>query len=118
MDDTLLAVSDVLTVKALETVGKRLVRSDRSRFKVLGNRPFYLAHTIWLPDDHEVAKALKGAWSVAELLVERHIDDYCENEVTRVLNEYVHDLCITGTPHSIEELDLRLSTRLEVCTCG
>lgn len=118
MDDTLLAVCDVLTVKALETVGKRLVRTDRSRFRVLGDRPFYEAHTIWQPSDTEVARALKGAWGVAELLIERHIDDYCENEVSAVLNEYVHDLCITGTSHSMDELDLRLSTRLEVCSCG
>jgi len=112
MSETLLAVCDVLTIKALESVGKRLVRTDRSRFKVMQGRPYYLAHTIWTPDDSEVAKSLKGAWDVAKTLIERHSEAYSATAVTVMLNEYVHDLCITGTPHSVDELAYRFQSRL------
>ena len=112
MSETLLAVCDVLTIKALESVGKRLVRTDRSRFKIMDGRPYHLAHTIWTPDDSEVAKSLKGAWDVAKILIERHSEAYSATAVTVMLNEYVHDLCITGTPHSVGELAYRFHSRL------
>lgn len=35
----LVAVVDVLVVKALEAVGKRIVRADRARFNALKGRP-------------------------------------------------------------------------------
>ena len=66
MSETLIAVCDVLVVKALESVGKRLVRSDRSRFRTLSGRAFHEAHTIWTPDDAEVAKAQIGRASCRE----------------------------------------------------
>lgn len=112
MSETLLAVCDVLTIKALETVGKRLVRADRSRFKVMSGRPYHLAHTIWTPDDAEVAKSLRGAWDVAKMLIDRHGEEHSPTAVTVMLNEYVHDLCITGTPHTVEELAYRFHARL------
>jgi len=112
VSETLLAVCDVLTIKALESVGKRLVRTDRSRFKIMDGRPYHLAHTIWTPDDSEVAKSLKGAWDVAKILIERHSEAYSATAVTVMLNEYVHDLCITGTPHSVDELAYRFHSRL------
>ena len=110
----LLAVSDVLVVKALESMGKRLVRMDRARFRVLGDQPFPLAHTIWQADDETVAKAIKGAWDVVPVLIETHGGD-CEveaSDVAVVLNEYVHDLVITGPPHCLPELSYRFASRM------
>lgn len=110
----LLAVSDVLVIKALEATGKRLVRADRSRFRVLGSTPFHAAHTIWEADDAEVSKALRGAWDVVPVIIATH-GGHCgvdPRAVTQVLDQYVHDLCITGTPHTLAELAYRFDTRL------
>src|SRR5690606_11763710 len=43
----LLAVCEVLVVKALEVIGKRIVREERSRFKKFDGRPWHLAPTVW-----------------------------------------------------------------------
>lgn len=56
----LLAVCDVLVIRALEVTGKRIVRAERSRFRTLGTRPMYVAHTIWRPTPELVAKALRN----------------------------------------------------------
>lgn len=110
----LIAVSDVLVVKTLESMGKRLVRTERSRFRMLGGAPFHLAHTMWQIEDTEAARALRGAWDVVPLLIGRHCLDcpYDPAEVVAVLDEYVRDLVITGTPHRTEELVYRFDTRL------
>ena len=65
----LLAVSDVLVYRSLEVVGKRIVRAERRRFKLLGTRPWHEAHTLWLPDGNTVEKALSGAWDVVPALL-------------------------------------------------
>lgn len=112
--EVLLAVGDVLVVKALETMGKRLVRTDRSRFRIIDGQPFHLAHTIWQVDDTEVTKSLRGAWDVVPLLISRHCRECSPSadRVVRILDEYVHDLVITGTPHRLEELRYRFASRL------
>lgn len=110
---TILAVCDTLTIKALEAAGRRIVRAERSRFRTLGARPFHEAHTIWQPTDEMVDKALKGAWDVIPPLLDTH--GCCEispRQVTDMLDGYVHDLAITGTPHSIDELMYRMRDRL------
>lgn len=63
----LVAVVDVLVVKALEAVGKRIVRQDRARFNQLKGRPFHEAHVLWPTDIVTVGKATKGAWDVVQL---------------------------------------------------
>ena len=60
----LLAVADVLVIRALEVAGKRIVRADRARFRTLGTRPMHVAHTIWRPDLAHVTKSLTNAWAV------------------------------------------------------
>lgn len=111
----LMAVSDVLVIKALESMGKRLVRMDRARFRVLGDKPFHVAHTLWQADDATVAKAIKDAWDVVPVLIETHGGECDVNprEVTVMLNDYVHDLVITGTPHCLPELAYRFRSRLD-----
>ncbi|HLR43872.1 MAG TPA: hypothetical protein VK065_01645 [Brevibacterium sp.] len=114
--DILVAVADTLVIKALEMMGKRLVRVERSRYRIIGDAPFHLAHTIWQVDDIEVSRSLRGAWDIVPLLIERHCEacGFRAETVIRVLDDYVHDLVITGTPHSTEELEQRFAVRLEV----
>lgn len=111
---TLLAVCDVLVIKALEQLGKYLRRGgQRNRWRGLGDRPLAAAHTLWTPDDHMVSKAIKGAWDVIPPLLETHgCCDITPIQVERLLDSYVHDLAITGTEHTVEELCFRLQSRL------
>lgn len=112
--DILLAVADTLVVKALETMGKRLVRIERARYQIIGDAPFHLAHTIWQVDDVEVSRSMRGAWDIVPLLIDRHCRQCGASSasVVQVLDEYVHDLVITGTPHHPEELEYRFASRL------
>lgn len=112
---SLLAVCDVLCFKALETIGKWIVRADRSRFAALGQRPFYLAHTLWQPDDAVCAKALKGAWDVVPAMLDSHgCCGVTSLAVVGMLDGYVHDLVITGTPHHINHLVYRFAVYLHL----
>lgn len=98
----LLAVCNVLVLKALEKMGNYIVRAERSRFRALGTRPAYLAHTLWQVPDETVDKALKGAWEVVPALLDVHgCCGVTSIQVTKMLDEYVHDLVITGMPHSL-----------------
>lgn len=109
----LLAVCDVLVVKALETMGKWIVRAERARFRTLGTHPFYVAHTFWPPDEAMVDKALKNAWDVVPAMLDTHgCCDVTTRQVTTMLDSYVHDLSITGTPHHINQLAYRFTDRL------
>ena len=109
----LLAVCDVLVIKALETMGKWIVRADRSRFRAKGTRPWHVAHTLWQPDDATVDKALKGAWDVIPALLDSHgCGDVTTRQVTEMLDSYVHDLIITGTAHSLSQLHYRFENEL------
>lgn len=109
----LLAVCDVLVVKALETMGKWIVRAERSRYRAKGTRPWHECHTLWQPTDDVVDKALRGAWDVVPAMLYVHgCCDVTPRQVTAVLDSYVHDLVITGTPHRVEELAYRFRARL------
>jgi hypothetical protein len=112
---TLLAVCDVLTLKALEALGKYIVRVEGARYRVLTSHgwPYTMAHTIWQAPDRMVDKALRGAWDVVPPVVSLHgCCDITAESVVCTLDEYVHDLAITGTPHRIDELAYRFDTRL------
>lgn len=109
----LLAVCDVLVLKALEHMGKWIVRTERARFRALGARPFYVAHTLWQPDDAVVTKALRGAWDVVPAMLDTYgCCGATSTRVTVMLDSYVHDLVITGTEHSIDELAYRFEQGL------
>lgn len=109
----LLAVADVLCLKALEAMGKWIVRQERSRFRAKGTRPWYVMHTLWQPDDATVTKALRGAWDVVPAMLDTHgCCGITSRQVTVMLDSYVHDLVITGSPHSLEELRYRFESRL------
>lgn len=109
----LLAVCDVLVIRALEAVGKRIVRVDRSRFARLGTKPWHLAHTLWQPDKAMTDKALAGAWDVVPAMLDEHgCCGITSHQVTAMLDSYVRDLLITGTGHATTELRYRFEAFL------
>lgn len=111
----LLAVCDVLVLRALEVAGKRIVRAERSRFRVMGTRPWHVAHTLWQPDQAQVTKSLTNAWDVVPALLDAH---GCCNvtawQVTKCLDDYASDLLLTGTAHDLDELRYRFRSVLGI----
>ncbi len=103
--EALFAVCDVLVLKALEALGKWIVRADRSRFNGMHGRPYHVAHSVWRAEEPMVDKALKGAWDVVPAML--IITPDMATRVTTTLDSYVHDLAITGTPHSMSDLHYR-----------
>lgn len=116
----LLAVCDVLVVKALESIGKYVVRKNRSRYKTMQDRglPWHVMHTVWDANDETVTRALQSAWDVVPALLDAHgCCDVTSDDVTKMLNDYVHDLAVTGTAHSVHGdggLIYRFQTRLGI----
>lgn len=101
----LVAVVDVLVVKALEAVGKRIVRSDRARFNALKGRPFHEAHVLWPTDIITVSKATKGAWDVVPALLDNHGCPGVESgRVVTLLDAYVSQVATHGVPHRLDRL--------------
>ena len=97
----LVTACDVLVLKALEAVGKRLVRSDRARYRVLGTRPFHEAHCLWPAPDDLVSKALRSAWDVVPSLC-IHVPDI--PNLTSVLDMYVKAVIAAKKPHDVNDL--------------
>lgn len=101
----LVAVVDVLVVKALEAVGKRVVRADRARFNALKGRPFHEAHVLWPTDVLTVSKATKGAWDVVPALLDNHGCPGVESgRVVTLLDAYVTQVATHGVPHRLARL--------------
>lgn len=101
----LVAVVDVLVVKALEAVGKRIVRADRARFNALKGRPFHEAHCLWPTDIITVSKATKGAWDVVPALLDNHGCPGVESgRVVTLLDAYVSQVATHGAPHRLDRL--------------
>lgn len=106
----LLAVCDVLVLKALDTIGKRIVRQERSRFQRIGDTPVHRAHTLWQTDDDTVDKALKGAWDVVPALLDGHgWEAVTSQQIVEMLDTYVHELVVTGTRHRMQVLASRFT---------
>lgn len=113
--DPLVAAADVLVYRALELVGKRLVRVERSRYQRMDGRGWHEAHLLWQADDALVDKALAGAWeAVPAVLTEHGCCGATPEQMTLVLDRYVRDLLATGTGHSVTELRYRLGAYLGV----
>ena len=101
----LVAVVDVLVVKALESVGKRIVRADRARFNTLKGRPFHEAHVLWPTDIVTVSKATKGAWDVVPALIDNHgCPGVDSGRVVTLLDAYVTQVATHGVPHRLDRL--------------
>lgn len=113
---TIVAVCDVLVVKSLERVGQFIVRGSRERYRQAEGRPLHIIHTMWQAGDEITARALRGAWDVVPALLDLHgCCDLTGLQVTDMLDDYVHDLVLTGTPHTLHGeggLEYRFATRL------
>ena len=108
-DRSLVAACDVLVLRALELVGKRIVRVDRSRYGRLGARPFHEAHVLWQPDADQLDRALATAWDLVPHVVTTHArPDVAVGEVRLVLDRYVRDLVKATRGHDVTELAYRL----------
>jgi hypothetical protein len=104
-DPALIAACDVLVVRALELVGKRLVRVDRSRYARLAGRPFHEAHLLWQPDAEMLDKALAGAWTQVPQVVRDHSTSGVEPRwVSLALDRYVRDLVRASRGHEVDHL--------------
>lgn len=111
---TLVAVCNVLVVKALEKVGNFIRRQPRgSATRNLLATPRHLVHTVEQATDEQTARALRGAWDVVPALLDAHgCCGVTSLQVTAMLDDYVHDLVLTGTEHEIPELEYRFRSRL------
>lgn len=109
----LLAVCDVLVLKVLETIGKKIIREERSRFRTFAQRPWHEAHTLWPVRADGVSRSLERAWDVVPALLDTHgCCGVTSRQVSGMLDEYVRDLVTTGTAHGVQELAYRFSSRL------
>lgn len=118
---TLLAVCDVLVLKALEALGRRIVREERGRFAELGTRPFHEAHTQWRPGVRMLNRTLDGAWEVVPALLNTHYrGSATADELSSMLSQYVITLVQHKAPHEIELLTTRFARafNLELSTEG
>lgn len=105
----LMAACDVLVLRALELLGKRIVRDDRSRYRRLDGRPWHEAHCLWQPDLAMEDRALRGAWSMVPELLERYpCGDVRPAELVAVLDRYVRELVRSHRAHDGFELVYRL----------
>jgi hypothetical protein len=108
----LAAACDMAVLRALELIGKRVARVERSRFGAMqrSGKEWHEAHTVWLPEPQQVDAALTGAWAVLPRLTSQHgCCTLVEPTLTALLDEYVRQLVFSGTPHSFEALERRLS---------
>lgn len=121
----LLAVCDVLVVRVLEAIGKLIIRWDRSRRDT--DHRLHEVHTVWQPNaipvpgkdrplfDPPVEKSLQEAWDVIPAMLDNH--GCCgvnSAQVTGMLDAYVRDLLITGTPHNLADLHYRFEAFLGI----
>lgn len=111
--DPLVAACDVLVIRALELVGKRLVRLDRSRYARMGTRPWHEAHVLWQADRALVDKALGDAWTSVPAVVSEHgCCSLTADQLVVVLDRYVRDCVDAMAGHDVGELRVRLGAYL------
>jgi hypothetical protein len=111
----LLAVCDVLVVRALEQVGKRIVRVERGRFSQMNGRPWHLAHTVWGLEDVWLEKAMHGAWDVVPAMLDSHgCCGVTAKQVTAMLDEYVRRLVRTRIAHNLPALKVAFEETLGI----
>lgn len=113
--DPITAACDVLVVRALEQVGKRIVKFERTRYTRMDGRPWHEAHLEWQPDDGMVNAVLAVAWDSVPVLLDDHgCCGLTPETLTAVLDRYVRDLLVTQQGHSVTELRYRLGAYLGI----
>lgn len=113
----LLAVCDVLVVKALEKVGKMLARNggNRQRVQVARTTPWHQVHTIVQPTPKDIDKGLHGAWDVIPAMLDNHgCCGVTSRQVEAMVDSYVRDLLITGSVHRMSDLRYRFERFLGI----
>ena len=113
----LLDVCDVLVTQALASLGRKIVRQPRSRFKEFDGRPWQMAHTIWNADPKDVDRTLNTAWEVLPaLLTTRRADalGVSAEVLTKCLDEYVRLLLERGLEHDIRSLRYWLVAKVDL----
>lgn len=115
--DPLVAACDMLVVRALELLGKRVVtRARRGRWEQT-NLPWHQAHVLWQADGAQVNAALADAWTpVPEVIEEHGCCGASPAQLTAVLDRYVRDLVQMKMGHDVTELRYRLGAYLGVPT--
>lgn len=130
--EPLLAACDVLAFRALERVGKLILRASdvgrgvddgralrasegRFRFRRMQRDGFawHEAHTVWRPDDATIERGLDGVWDLTPLVVDAHgCCGLSADDLAHLLHRYVVDLLVTQTGHDVDELRYRLAAYL------
>lgn len=107
---TLLSVSDVLVLNALENLGRRIVREHRGRFSELRDRPFHIAHTVWKPTPILMARIIDKAWDIIPALLSLRGRNASEvQKIKKLLTEYILELSANQEPHTLDKLALKFS---------
>lgn len=113
--DPLLSALDMLVLRALEILGNRIIRYERSRFAEvdrLGIEAFE-AHTVWQPPWKVVAKVLETAWVALPVALHQHgCCGLSPQQARQILDRYVSDLVDAQEAHDLDELRYRLSIYL------
>jgi len=105
----LLAACDVLVLRALELVGKRIVRKDRSRYLRLNGRPWHEAHCMWQCDTQTMETALSGAWTFLPHIVQTYTcGTVTVAQLQTVLDRYLRELIYSQRGHSREDMAYRM----------
>lgn len=108
----MLAVCDVLVLRALEMIGKRLSRAQRSRLSKMEQMPWHEAHTIFHADEATVDKVLVSAWEMLPSMLSVHgCAGFTPSHLASTLDEYVRDLASMGLSHSTDNLRIVLDAR-------
>lgn len=66
--DPVALACEMLVLRALEVLGKRLVREagHKHRWQDRGDAPWYALHTVWETSARDIDGALRGAWEMVD----------------------------------------------------
>src|SRR5690606_34676844 len=89
----LLAMCDLAVTRALEYVGKRNFRGDRSRYKELASLPPWQLHTVQKVPEEKVDQLLTGAWDAFKTVAPAYA------RYVPAMNTYVRTILTHGVAH-------------------
>lgn len=113
--DPLVAACDMLVLRALEVLGKRIVNRARRGQREQTGLPWFQAHVIWQADPGHLDDALADAWDLVPVVVDSHgCCGVTSDELVAVLDRYVRDLVQMKMGHDVVELRYRLGAYLGV----
>lgn len=106
-------------LKMLEALGRKIVREERGRFQILGDRPWHVAHTIWPPSRILLTRTLERAWEIVPVLLRHHGDlGVSDEDISQLLSEYACHLVKDRREHDIEHLANWFSKKLNLSMLG